>query len=121
MAKLFIVGFPREIDEIQLVELFTAHGQVNSITIITDKDTGISKGYGFITMTDKAGSERAIAALDGMTFGSRQMTVKLADDKYEIDQRSIPSQSDQRQNRATYHKVQSSFEEVKKKRPRKRL
>ncbi|MGF7036914.1 hypothetical protein [Mucilaginibacter lappiensis] len=56
MAKLFIVGFPREMDEIQLVELFTAHGQVNSITIITDKDSGVSKGYGFITMTDKAGS-----------------------------------------------------------------
>lgn len=51
MAKLFIVGIPKNKQEIELVEMFSIHGKVNTVTIVTDQRTNVSKGYGFITMT----------------------------------------------------------------------
>lgn len=81
MAKLFIVGFPKDLSQIGLLELFSIHGTVNTVTIITDQQTGESKCYGFVTMTDAAGARRAIAALDGTKLGGRQLSVRLAEDK----------------------------------------
>jgi RNA recognition motif-containing protein len=81
MAKLFIVGIPKDMQEIELVEMFSIHGTVNTVTIVTDKITNQSKGYGFITMTDDSGAERAIAALDGATIDGRTLGVRFAEDK----------------------------------------
>ncbi|MEO6523024.1 MAG: RNA-binding protein [Mucilaginibacter sp.] len=81
MAKLFIVGFPKDMEEIELVEIFSAHGTVNTVTIATDKDTGASKGYGFVTMNDDAGAQRAIKELDGASIDERKISVRIAEDK----------------------------------------
>ncbi|MCR8557372.1 RNA-binding protein [Mucilaginibacter sp. BJC16-A38] len=81
MAKLFIVGFPKNIQEIELVEMFSLHGTVNTVTIVTDKVTGEPKGYAFITMTDDAGAGRAISALDGVKMGDRTLNVRFAEEK----------------------------------------
>ena len=81
MAKLFIVGFPKEMQEIELVELFSVHGTVDTVTIVTDKITGASKGYAFIAMTDDAGADRAIQALDGTHIGERTLNVRFAEEK----------------------------------------
>jgi RNA recognition motif-containing protein len=81
MAKLFIVGFPRDMEEIELVEIFSAYGQVNTVTIVRDIDTNVSKGYGFIQMTDRAGADRAIESLDGASIDDRTISVRLAEDK----------------------------------------
>ena len=81
MAKLFIVGFPKDMKEIELVELFSSYGTVNTVTIVTDKDSGNSKGYGFITMTDDLGAERAISAMDGTEIDNRKISVRKAEDK----------------------------------------
>jgi RNA recognition motif-containing protein len=81
LSKLFVVGLPRDMEEIKLVELFSAHGIVNTVTIVTDKLSGKSKGYGFLTMADQTGAERAIAALDGSTLDGRQLSVRIAEDK----------------------------------------
>ena len=81
MTKLFVVGFPRETSEIELDQLFTNHALVRDITIIRDMQTGESKGYAFVDMMDEAGAERAIKALDGMTFGKRVMSVRIAEQK----------------------------------------
>jgi RNA recognition motif-containing protein len=81
MAKLFNVGLPKDMQEIRLVELFSAHGVVNTITIVTDKATGASKGYGFVTMNDDAGAQRAIAALNGGSIGGRTISVRFAEGK----------------------------------------
>jgi len=67
--------------EIELVEMFSVHGTVNTVTIVTDQASGESKGYGFITMTDDTGAERAIAALDGASIDSRTISVRFADEK----------------------------------------
>ena len=81
MAKLFIVGFPRDMEEIELVELFSSHGIVDNVTVVTDQITGENKGYGFITMADGAGAERAIAALDQAEIDGRVISVRFAEDK----------------------------------------
>jgi RNA recognition motif-containing protein len=86
MTKLFVVGFPRETSEIELDQLFTNHALVRDITIIRDMQTGESKGYAFVDMMDEPGAERAIKALDGMTFGKRVMSVRLAEQKKQHDQ-----------------------------------
>ena len=116
MLKLFIVGFPRNMKEINLVEMFSIHGQVNTVTIVTDQVSGKSKGYGFITMTDKLAVERSIAALDGVVIEGRQISVRIADDKI-----SLLSKPKSLIPKASYSKVKRVGEEVKKKRPRKRL
>jgi RNA recognition motif-containing protein len=95
MAKLFIVGFPKDLQEVGLVELFSAHGTVNTVTIVTDQNTGESKGYGFITMTDDAGAERAIQELDGMQIDGRTLNVRFAEEK----QPARPAASPRRDNR----------------------
>ena len=83
MAKLFIVGFPKDFQEIKLVELFSIYGAVNALTLVTDKVTGQPKGYGFITMNDEAGAGRAIKALNGTAFGGRTVSVRFAEEKPE--------------------------------------
>lgn len=86
MVKLFIVGFPRDMEEIELVELFSAYGTISSVRIITDKDSGISKGYGFLEMTDEAGAQRAIDAMNGATIDEREISVRIAEQKHQPQQ-----------------------------------
>jgi RNA recognition motif-containing protein len=81
MAKLFIVGLPKDMQEIELVEMFSIHGIVNTVTIVTDRVSGESKGYGIITMTDDTGAERAIAALGGASIDNRIISVRFAEEK----------------------------------------
>jgi len=120
MTKLFIVGFPRDMQEIELVESFSAYGQVSTITIVTDKETGKSKGYGFITMTDEAGAKRAIEAMNGATIGDRQISVRTAEDK------SAPALGRYNTTKPSFHttnynKVEKSITPLKNKRPRRPL
>lgn len=119
MAKLFIVGFPQNMQEIELVEMFSLHGIVNTVTIVTDQISGRSKGYGFITMNDDVGAERAIRELDGVQLGGRVLHVRFAEEKQQPKTASdLPKQtigkrfSQQRDNRT---------ETPKPKRPRRPL
>ncbi|HMG08404.1 MAG TPA: hypothetical protein VK609_07830 [Mucilaginibacter sp.] len=121
MIKLFIVGFPRDMEEIELVELFSAYGTVNTITIITDKFTGKSLGYGFIMMTDQAGADRAIAAMDGASIDGRQISVRVAVDKRVSNEKTYAPAPKSPAPKTGYKKVEpssSSAPEIKKKRPR---
>jgi RNA recognition motif-containing protein len=70
--------YPLDIQNAELIEIFSIHGMMHSITLLTDKNTGKHEGYGFIEMIDKAGADRAIVALDGMMLRGRKITVKLA-------------------------------------------
>ena len=119
MVKLFIVGFPKDMQEIELVELFSAYGTVNTITIVTDKDSGESKGYGFITMTDQRGAERAIAAMDGAEIDHRKISVRVAEDKRSSSPEPI-KQSFQKSYppKGGFTQREADPEPTKKKRPR---
>jgi RNA recognition motif-containing protein len=90
MAKLFIVGFPRDMQEIGLVELFSAHGTVDMVTIVTDKNSGESKGYGFVVISSPEGAQRAIAALNGASIGGRMISVRFAEEKQDNDNSGVP-------------------------------
>lgn len=81
MIKLFVVGFPREMDEIQLAQLFAPYGDVDLLTIVRDKLTQLSKGFGFVHMRDAEGAKAAIEALNGTAIGDRTLEVRLADEK----------------------------------------
>ena len=81
MTKLFAVGFPRTLDEMQLAQLFAPYGDIELLTIVRDKLTLESKGFGFIHMKTETGAQEAMQALNGTTFGDRQMEVRLAEDK----------------------------------------
>jgi RNA recognition motif-containing protein len=121
MIKLFIVGFPRDMEEIELVEMFSAYGTVHTITIITDKFTGKSLGYGFIMMTDQAGADRAIAAMDGAEIDGRQISVRVAVDKRVPAEKAYAPAPKSPAPKTGYKKVEpsnNSAPEIKKKRPR---
>ncbi|WP_295715390.1 hypothetical protein [Mucilaginibacter sp.] len=118
MVKLFVVGIPRTMQEIALLELFMAEGQVEMVKIVTDIDTGESKGYAFVHMTDQAGADRAIAAFDGMEIETRQLSVRIAEDKRASAQKPSPVASKPSFESPGYHKVEKPDGSVKKKRPR---
>ncbi|EHQ24261.1 RNA recognition motif domain-containing protein [Mucilaginibacter paludis] len=118
MAKLFIVGFPKDMQEIELVELFSQHGIVNTVTIVTDMQTGESKGYGFITMTDDAGAQRAIDALNGASIDDRTISVRFAEEKNVAKPVSNPPFKKHFANKPTTTRRDSQPGTPKPKRPR---
>lgn len=117
MAKLFIVGFPKDMEEIELVEMFSVYGAVNTVTIITDIDTGESKCYGFITMTDQQGAERAIQAMNGATIDDREISVRFADVKNK-DQQAPAKKTSQKHYVPQAESAGSGNSSPRKKRPR---
>jgi len=81
MIKLFVVGFPREMEEMELAQLFVPYGDIRLLTIARDQMSGKSKGFGFIQMMDQQGADQAIDALNGYTFGDRKLEVRIAEEK----------------------------------------
>jgi len=79
MTKLFVVGLPRAMDAGGLKGLFDEFGDVEAVTLITDRDTGQSKGYGFIDLSDEVSARLAIKELDGAQLDGRTLSVRVAD------------------------------------------
>lgn len=73
--------------EDELFELFESIGQVDSARIITDRETGRSKGFGFVEMADAAQAKAAIEQLNGADFGGRNLTVNEAKPREERSER----------------------------------
>jgi RNA recognition motif-containing protein len=90
MIKLFVVGFPKEMGEIELNELFSNHGLVSTITVVRDMQTGVSKGYAFVNMMDQPGADRAIQALNGFNLNGRMLNVRIAENKSSTSENQIP-------------------------------
>ena len=77
MAKKLYVGYLTfDATDADLMELFSPHGQVQSAQIVTDRDTGRSRGFAFVEMSE--GADAAIAALNGQDFKGRSLTVNEA-------------------------------------------
>ena len=79
--KLYVGNMSYDMDSSSLQELFSAHGTVTSAEIISDRDTGRSKGFGFVEMGSDQEAEAAIAALNGQEHGGRALTVNEAKPK----------------------------------------
>ena len=87
MAKrLFIGGLPYSISEDQLKDVFAKVGTVASVTIITDRETGRSKGFAFVEMENDDDADKAIQTLNGTELDGRKIAVNVA--------RPRPEQSD---------------------------
>src|ERR1700683_4966162 len=76
--KMFVGGLPYEVDEAKLRELFAPYGKVVGAKVINDRDTGRSKGFGFVEMSTDDEAKAAIAALNGQQNGGRALTVNEA-------------------------------------------
>ena len=76
--KLYVGNLSYDVDSSTLQELFGAHGTVESAEVIQDRDTGRSKGFGFVQMATDAEADAAIAALNGQQHGGRALTVNEA-------------------------------------------
>ena len=80
MKKLYIGNLPFTATEDEIRELFGAHGDVHSVALINDRETGRPRGFGFIEMDDAA-AVAAQQALDGQEMGGRALKVNEAQDK----------------------------------------
>jgi RNA recognition motif-containing protein len=76
--KLYVGNLSYTVDSSALQELFTPHGTVESAEIISDRDTGRSKGFGFVQMANDSEAAAAIAALNGQQHEGRALTVNEA-------------------------------------------
>ncbi len=76
--RIYVGNFSYEMTEQELREAFEAHGQVQEINMITDRETGRPKGFGFVEMPTSAEAQAAIGALNGKEFGGRAITVNEA-------------------------------------------
>lgn len=78
--KIFVGSLPYKVEEADLQELFAAYGEVSSVKIIMDRETGRSKGFGFIEMEDEAG-QKAIDGLNGTEISGRTIAVSQAEER----------------------------------------
>jgi len=75
--KLYVGNLPFSATEEELREKFAEHGEVVSVSLINDRYTGRPRGFGFVEMNEE-GADKAIASLDGVDFGGRNLKVSVA-------------------------------------------
>jgi cold-inducible RNA-binding protein len=76
--KLYVGSIPFNATEESLRDLFSSIGEVESVSVITDRDTGRSKGFGFVEMSSEEDAKKAIEQLNGKTFMERALVVNEA-------------------------------------------
>ena len=76
--KLYVGNLTYDVTDATLEQLFAAHGNVQSAQVIMDRDTGRSKGFGFVEMSNDQEAQNAIAGLNGQQHGGRALTVNEA-------------------------------------------
>jgi RNA recognition motif-containing protein len=77
MKKIYVGNLPFTATEDQIRQLFTEHGEVQSVNLITDRQTGQARGFGFVEM-ETSGADKAIQALNGTDLGGRSLNVNEA-------------------------------------------
>ena len=77
-VKLYVGNLPFSVSDQDLDQLFSQTGPVESANVITDRDTGRSRGFGFVTMPDSVSATAAMNALNGTDFQGRALTVNEA-------------------------------------------
>lgn len=83
MKNIFVGNLDFNTSEDDLRQLFAAYGQVDRVSIMTDRDTGRSRGFGFVEMTNAEEGDKAIAALNNSQVGGRALNVNEARPKVE--------------------------------------
>src|ERR1700743_3023373 len=78
MKNIYVGNLSFQTTEQDLEAAFAAYGQVERAQLVKDRDTGKSRGFGFVEMSDDAGADRAIEALNGSQLDGRSLTVNEA-------------------------------------------
>ena len=78
MKNIFVGNLSFNTGEDELRQMFEQYGQVDRVSIMTDRDTGRSRGFGFVEMTNAEEGDKAIAALNGAQLGGRTLNVNEA-------------------------------------------
>ena len=76
-----MAGLPFDVDDQELKEMFEVYGTIGSAKVITDRESGKSRGFGFVEFPTDSEAEAAIKALNGGNLEGRELTVKQAEDK----------------------------------------
>jgi RNA recognition motif-containing protein len=84
---LFVAGLPYDLDDAELLEIFEKFGAVKSAKVVMDRDTGKSKGVGFVEMVEDADGKEAIEHLNDISLGKKPLVVKQAEDRSSGGQR----------------------------------
>jgi RNA recognition motif-containing protein len=79
--NIYVSNLSFNVQDEDLREFFTPYGEVTSAKVINDRETGKSRGFGFVEMTDQAASQKAIAELDGASVDGRNIKVMEAKPK----------------------------------------
>ena len=80
-TNLYVGNLPFSTTSADLESLFAQHGEVSRAQVITDRDTGRSRGFGFVEMADSDGAKAAIDSLDGHNFDGRDIRVNVAKER----------------------------------------
>jgi RNA recognition motif-containing protein len=83
MKNLFVGNLAHSTTEDELRTLFASHGAVEKVSLVTDRDTGRSRGFAFVEMTDAGEADKAVAGLNGTELGGRTLKVNEARPKVE--------------------------------------
>lgn len=79
--NLFVAGLPYDLDDAELMEIFEKFGVVNSAKVAIDKETGKSRGFGFVDMQKDEDAKDAIEHLNDISLGKKPLIVKQADER----------------------------------------
>jgi cold-inducible RNA-binding protein len=89
-TRIYVGNLPYTVTNDQLGQLFAPYGEVSVVHVVMDRDTGRSKGFGFVDLADAAVARRAIAELNGLPMGDRTLTVNEARPREDRPQRGGP-------------------------------
>jgi RNA recognition motif-containing protein len=78
MKKIYVGNLPYSATETEIEKVFSEHGTVESVAVITDRETGRPRGFGFVEMADDSAADAAIQALNGTAMDGRNLKVNEA-------------------------------------------
>lgn len=105
--KIYVGNLPFTTTNESLSEIFSSFGQVDSSKVVMDRDTGRSKGFGFVEMSDPEDADAAIGKLHGSDFGGRSLTVNEA---RPVEKKDSPRGSGFRDTRPDFNRSQNPAE-----------
>jgi cold-inducible RNA-binding protein len=79
--KIFVAGLPYDLDDAELEEIFEKFGKIVSAKVAMDRETGKSKGFGFVEMLNDDEAKEAIEGLNDISLGKKPLVVKQAEDR----------------------------------------
>lgn len=91
--NLFVAGLPYDLDDAELMEIFEKFGAVKSAKVAMDRETGKSKGFGFVEMVEDSEGKEAIEHLNDISLGKKPLVVKQAEDRGSAPRRDRDSGS----------------------------